>query len=206
MVRCKTGNYREAIADFNRAIQLNFSDAIVYRNRGRARSQLGDHPGAIADFNQALQIQPQDVLVYIARGNVYRAMGDYLRAIKDYNQALQIKPDDPQIYYNRAIAYTCIEEMPKAIADYQQAASMYCEQEDWPNYQQVLDRLQKIQSSIPESKTGLNNILRQRLLRLVGGHWEIAQRLIQQQQNSHPGMSQEWYLQKVIDDWEKDRG
>lgn len=42
------GNYREAIADFNQALRLNFQDAIVYRNRGKVRSVLGDHQGAIA--------------------------------------------------------------------------------------------------------------------------------------------------------------
>jgi hypothetical protein len=43
-------------------------------------------------------------------------------------------------------------------------------------------------------------------LRLVGGYWEIAQRLIDQAKYDYPGMSEEWYLQKVIGDWERDRG
>jgi len=203
VVRYKMGAYRQAIADFNQALKLNFQECIVYRNRGKARFQLGDHQGALADLNQSLKIQPEDPLGYIARAQVYREMGNYLQALQDYNQALQINPQDPQIYHNRAITYTLIEEMPKAIADYQQAASIYCEEGNWQNYQEVLDSLQKINSSTPKPKTKLNDTLRQRLLRLVGGHWEIAQRLIQQQQDHHPGMSQEWYLQKVIDDWEQ---
>ncbi len=206
VVRCKMGNYEAAIADFNQALQLNFHDAVVYRNRGKARSLLGDNQGAIADFNQALQIQPQDALVYVARGNVYRATGNYLDAIQDYTQALQINSDEAQAYYNRGIAYTFLEEMQQAVADYQQAASIYCEQENWENYHQVLNSLKKIQKHSPESKQQKYNLLQQRLLRLVGGYWEIAQRLIDQKQNYHPGMSQDWYLQKVIDDLERDRG
>lgn len=206
VVRCKMGNYQEAIADFNQALQLNFQDAFVYRNRGKARSLLGDNQGAIADFNQALQIQPQDALVYVARGNAYRAAGDYLGAIADYTQALQINPDDAQAYYNRGIAYTFLEEMPQAVADYQRAASIYCEQEDWDNYHQVLNNLKKIQTSHPESKQQKYNLLRQRLLRLVGGYWEIAQRLIEQKRDNYPGMTDEWYLQKAIEDLERDRG
>jgi tetratricopeptide (TPR) repeat protein len=133
-------------------------------------------------------------------------MGDYLRAIQDYAQALQINAHDASAYYNRGIAYTFLEELPHAIADYQKAASIFCEQEDWDNYQQVLDSLQKIQSSSPESKKATYNILRQRLLSMVGGQWEIAQRLIQQQRDYNPGMSDEWYLQKVIYDLQRDRG
>ncbi|WP_071189791.1 tetratricopeptide repeat protein [Trichormus sp. NMC-1] len=205
VVRCKMGNYREAIADFNQALQLNFQDAIVYRNRGKARSQLGDHQGALLDFNQAIKIEPENGLVYVARGNVYRSMGNYLAAIQNYAQALQINPHNPQAYYNRGLVYTFLEEMSKAIADYQKAASIFCEQEDWENYQQVLDSLQKIQSSVQGINKTTYNLLRQKLLRLVGGYWEIAQRLIQQKKNVYPGMSEEWYLQKVINDWESDR-
>ncbi|MBE9007787.1 tetratricopeptide repeat protein [Fortiea sp. LEGE XX443] len=206
VVHCKMGNYREAIADFNQALLLKFQDAIVYRNRGKARALLGDHQGAIADFNQAMQTQPQDALIYVARGNVYRAMGNYLGAIADYTQALQINPDDAQAYYNRGIAYTLLEEMQSAVEDCQKAASIFCEQEDWENYQQVLNSLQKIQTAYPESKKQKYNLLRQRLLRLVGGYWEIAQRLIDQKQDYYPGMSDEWYLQKVIEDLERDLG
>ncbi|WP_414563896.1 MULTISPECIES: tetratricopeptide repeat protein [unclassified Anabaena] len=206
VVRCKMGKYREAIADFNQAILLNFPDAVVYRNRGKARALLGDHQGAMADFNQALKIQPQDALVYVARGNAYRTSGNYLDAIQDYSQALKIHPDYAQAYYNRGIAYACLEEMQNAIADYQQAASIFCEQEDWENYHQVLESLQKIQKFSPESKQQNYKLLRQRLLRMVGGYWEIAQRLIDQKQEYHPGMTDEWYLQKVIDDLERDRG
>ncbi|MBR8834562.1 MAG: tetratricopeptide repeat protein [Stigonema ocellatum SAG 48.90 = DSM 106950] len=203
VVRCKQGNFRDAISDFNQALRLNFQDAIVYRNRGKARFQLGDHQGAMADFNQALQMQPQDALLYVARGNVYRAMGDYYGAIKDYTQALQINPDDAHAYYNRGMSYACLEEMQRAVEDYQRAASMFCEKEDWVNYQQVLDSLRKISSY--GSKNTTHNLQRQHLLRLVGGYWEIAQRLIEQAKNSYPGMSEEWYMEKVIQDLESDR-
>jgi len=205
VVRCKLGNYRDAISDFNSALRLNFQSGIVYRNRGKARSQLGDHQGAIADYNQALQIQPEDVLIYIARGNTHRAMGNYYAAIKDYTQALQINSSDAQAYYNRGIAYTHLEEMQHAIEDYQRAASIFCEKEDWQNYQQVLNSLKKIQSSTPEVKNAKHDLLRQRLLRMVGGYWEIAERLIEQKKDYYPGMSEDWYLQSVIDDLESDR-
>ncbi|MBD2195348.1 MULTISPECIES: tetratricopeptide repeat protein [Calothrix] len=206
VVNCKMGKYQEAIADFNQALKLNFVDAIVYRNRGKARCLLGDYQGAIADFNQALQTEPQDALVYVARGNAYRAMSNYLGAIKDYSQAIQINPEDAQAYYNRGIAHTHLEDMQQAIENYQKAASIFLEKEDWDNYKLVLDSLNKIQKSLPETKQQKYNLLRQRLLRLVGGQWEIAQRLIQQKKDNYPQMPEEWYLQKVITELERDRG
>ncbi|NET74454.1 MAG: tetratricopeptide repeat protein, partial [Sphaerospermopsis sp. SIO1G2] len=205
VVYSKLEKYRDAVSDFNQAIKLEFKDAIVYRNRGKARSFLGDYQGALADINQALEMQPQDILIYIARGNVYQEMGNYLAAIQDYSQAININPDHPLAYYHRGIAHARLEEMSNAVTDYQKAASIYCEQEDWKNHQQVLNSLQKIQSSLPETTKATYNLLRQRLLRMVGGHWEIAERLITQKKDFLPGMQEEWYLQKVIDDLERDR-
>jgi tetratricopeptide (TPR) repeat protein len=205
VVRYKMGNYREAIADFNQALQLKFADAIVYRNRGKARFQLGDHHGALADFSQVIKMQPEDNLVYTARGNVHRAMGDYLGAIKDYNQALEINTNDAQAYYNRGLAYALLEEMQLAIADYQKAASIFCEKQDWDNYQLVIDSLQKIQSFTPQINSQKSQISRQKLLRLVGGQWDIAMRLIQQQRDYFPGMTEDWYIEKVISQIERDR-
>jgi tetratricopeptide (TPR) repeat protein len=205
VVQCKIGNYREAISDFNQALKLDFHDVIVYRNRGKARCQLGDYQGALSDLNQALKMQPEDSLVYVARGNIYREMGNCVNAIQDYSQALQINHNYAPAYYNRGLAYTLLEETQNAVSDYQKAASIYCEQEDWENYQQVLNKLQTIQTFNPAINNQKYEVLRQRLLRLVGGQWEIAKRLIQQQEDNHPGMSDDWYLQRVIDQLERDR-
>ncbi|MGB3758371.1 MAG: tetratricopeptide repeat protein [Rivularia sp. (in: cyanobacteria)] len=206
VVYCKQGKYREAITDFNTALQLNFQDAAVYRNRGKARLQMGDNQGAIADFNQALRIQPEDDLIFVARGNAYQAIGHYLGAIEDYNQALEINLTSATAFYNRGLCNIRMEEIPQAIIDLQNAASIYCEKEDWDNYQRVLESLKKIHSPAPETQQNDYEKLRYRLLRLVGGQWEIAQRLIEQAKFYYPGMSEEWYIETVIHDLERDLG
>lgn len=204
VIRCKQGNYRDALADFNQALKFGFQDAIVYRNRGKARLQMGDTQGAINDFNQALTIEP-DAMIYVARGNAYRSMGNHLGAVEDYSKALQINPSDAQAYYNRGLAYTHIEEMQRAVDDYQKAASIFCEREDWQNYQLALDSLKQITAPSFDLRKPKSGIMRQKLLRLVGGHWEIAERLIDDAKYRYPGMSEEWYIEKVIQDLERDR-
>jgi hypothetical protein len=90
--------------------------------------------------------------------------------------------------------------MKAAIDDYQTAAQMFCEQEDWDNYQKAIDSLKTIQAQVPSETTPkLNNQqLRQRLLRLVGGYWEIAERLIDQAKAKYPGRTEQWYWETVI--------
>lgn len=206
----KMGNNQRAIADFDKALQFAPRNILAYRNRGTIRSEMGDNKGAIADFNKALEIEPDNSMTYISRGNALRDMGNYGLAIKDYNKALKINPNGAKAYYHRGIAYSRLEEMKKAIDDYENAVKIFGDKGDWNNYQKTLERLKKIQSSSPkrERKTNTNQDkerLRQKLLRMVGGYWEIAERLIEQARQNFPGMAEEWYWEKVIADLERDR-
>lgn len=61
-------------------------------------------------------------------------------------------------------------------------------------------------TSILSPPTTQAEILESRLLEILGGDIPTAKRLLRQQKLSKPGMSTEWYLQKVIWDLERDRG
>lgn len=50
-----------------------------------------------------------------------------------------------------------------------------------------------------------NRALQQKLFNLVGGDVAIAKRLLRQQRQLHQGKSENWYLEKVIYDLERDR-
>jgi tetratricopeptide (TPR) repeat protein len=209
IVYSKQKNWQKAIADFNQALRLSPQEPSIHRNRGKTRIQLGDYRGAIADLNLAIAAEPDDATLLWARGDAYQGMQDYATAIADYTQAITRLPEHPEIYLSRAKAYACQEEIKQAIEDYQTALSYYCETEDWTNYHRVLDLLKQLQQTAPAKSvvsTATTNSLRQRLLWLVGGHWEIAERLIEQVRASHPGREETWYLEKVIQDLERDRG
>ncbi len=48
-----------AIADFNKAIEINPNYAAAYAARGSARAQLGDKQGGIADLHKAAELSQQ---------------------------------------------------------------------------------------------------------------------------------------------------
>jgi regulator of sirC expression with transglutaminase-like and TPR domain len=50
--------YARAVENFSHAIELNPTDAELYRMRAHARGQLNDHAGAAADFTSALELSP----------------------------------------------------------------------------------------------------------------------------------------------------
>jgi uncharacterized Tic20 family protein len=57
----------------------------------------------------------------------------------------------------------------------------------------------------PKAKTSLNYQLQKRLLTLLKGDVPTAKRLLAQQRQRNPGRSDNWYLEKVIYDLERDR-
>ena len=69
-VKSKLGDYQGAIADYNKAIELDPKDATTYKLRGHEKSKLGDYQGEIADYNKAIELDPKDAEAYKLRGLV----------------------------------------------------------------------------------------------------------------------------------------
>ena len=56
------GGLQRALADLNRAIELDPSLAPIYANRGLVYMYLGESDPALADFNRALELDPKNPL------------------------------------------------------------------------------------------------------------------------------------------------
>ena len=92
------GNYKGAVADYDKAIQLKPDYAKAYHNRGYTAA-------AIADFDKAIRLKPDYASAYNNRGLAKKhALGDLSAAIADYDKAVQLKPDLASPYYNRGAA------------------------------------------------------------------------------------------------------
>lgn len=208
-VRIKQGNWQGAIADCNQAIQGGNADAITFRHRARAKLELGDRAGALADLDQSLALDGQEPLLWMARGDVKQATGDYLGAIADYDRALELGGDQPTILLLRAQAAVRVENLRQAIEDYQTAADLFCDRNDWERYRATLEQLKMLQQGTPSpiangNPQKLQNPLWQRLLGRVGGQEAIAQTLLDRARDHYPGMDEDWYLEKVLYDLERD--
>ena len=93
--------HQEAIADYDKALQIDPQLAAACYNRGNAKGVLGRHEEAIADYDKALQIDPQLAAAYCNRGHVKGLLGRHEEAIADYDKALQIDPQLATAYYSR---------------------------------------------------------------------------------------------------------
>jgi basic membrane protein A len=110
-----------AIADFDRAIELEPGLAEAYGNRGRAYAEMGDYDRAIADLNRTIELQPDLAEAYFNRGVAYWHKGDYDRAIADYDRAIELKPGLAEAYGNRGRVYAEMGDFDRAISDLDRA-------------------------------------------------------------------------------------
>src|SRR5690606_4339360 len=63
------GKYREALRDFDKAIELNPNFYQAYANRALIHRYLGDQANALNDYNRAIQLNANYDAAYIGRGN-----------------------------------------------------------------------------------------------------------------------------------------
>jgi tetratricopeptide (TPR) repeat protein len=87
-------DYDKAIADFDRAINLNPRTILAYGNRGNAKSAKGLVDAAIADYTKAISEDPNYTAAYTGRAMEYENKGEKARAIADYKKAISV----PQKY------------------------------------------------------------------------------------------------------------
>jgi tetratricopeptide (TPR) repeat protein len=115
------GRYQQAIADFNRALQIKPDNAAAYINLGHTHMEMGQYQQAMADFDRAIEIEPDNALAHLARGSVHRMLGQYQRAIADLNWVIQIEPDNALAHFGRGNSYLSLGRYQQAIADFNKA-------------------------------------------------------------------------------------
>jgi len=75
------GNLREALEDFNTAIELKPDVPEIWSNRGHCKSLMEDQPGALEDFKQGLRLSTE-------KGPLYAPLPD----VSAYSMLLRIAP------------------------------------------------------------------------------------------------------------------
>lgn len=112
---------RAAVADLDRAIELDPSLAQAFRFRGLARYLLGENDAAVADFDIAIGLAPSDARAYANRGLALKRLGDLEGAIADYTAALKHNQDDDGVLNNRALARMDAGDRAGALLDFEAA-------------------------------------------------------------------------------------
>jgi Flp pilus assembly protein TadD len=87
------GYYKEAFAEFNKAIDFNPENADAYGNRGIILMLEGDRTKAIADYNKAIELDPNNAAVYFNRGIAYYSGDELEKAASDFEKCIELSQE-----------------------------------------------------------------------------------------------------------------
>jgi tetratricopeptide (TPR) repeat protein len=114
-------NYKQAIDQFTKALQVDSKDPLIFYHRGLAYVAQDDFAEALADFTEALKLNPKNPMAHYHRGIAHRLLGQHDHAIEDYTRALKLDPRLALAYRNRSLAYAAKGDMERARADQERA-------------------------------------------------------------------------------------
>ncbi|WGK68225.1 tetratricopeptide repeat protein [Candidatus Haliotispira prima] len=114
----------EALAHFNKAIELDPNNANTHYNRGISYYEQGNRELALAHFNKVIELDPKHANAYNSRGNLYKVQGKDKEALIDYNKAIELDPKHAEAYHNRGSLYDEQGNWELALADYNKAIEL----------------------------------------------------------------------------------
>jgi len=148
--------YIEALAYYNRAIELDLANKVAWNNKGLTLVKLRREDEALKAYKKALEIDPdyrtasKNLKKLLERQKVVSVVdkdfkiaerdikeGRYQDAIIHYNLAIRKHPRFPAAFNNRGIAYLKLREYDNAIQSFKKALAID------PNYRPAKENLEK---------------------------------------------------------------
>ena len=114
----------KALADYDRAIQLDPTDAEAYRGRGIVYYTLQQYKKALDDYNRAIELDPINAQSYTNRGVIYDELQQRGKALADYNEAILLDSTETKAYNNRGLVYADLHRYEEALADLSRAIEL----------------------------------------------------------------------------------
>ena len=140
--------YRQAIADYSKAIELEPRFVDAYLKRCEMRYKLGDNQGVLNDCYEVFNIDLKVAKAHYYQGRARYSLGYTEPAIESYTTAIAHEPNYPQAHYYRGIAYKESRNNKAAVSDLTRAAELFRQQKNFDAYR----RTKKTVSELSKSK------------------------------------------------------
>lgn len=120
-------DFHGAIADFDKAVELDPEDLGTYIDRGQSKVYANDFAAAIKDFEfvltkDSVNKQGQNALCYM--GRIAQQEKEFELSIQYYDKLIKLTPDDAELYFNRGAAKDMIMDSKGSIKDYDKAIEL----------------------------------------------------------------------------------
>ena len=117
-------NYKVAIEDFQRAVELNPGYAEAYYNLGVSYGELSEIESAKESYKNALRINSNYPTAQNNLGQILLTQGEFDASIENFEWAIALKPDFAEAYNNLGNAFLGIEDLDNAIKSFKKAITL----------------------------------------------------------------------------------
>jgi len=118
------GRYEAAIADWQKALQINPEDDRAENNLGVALAATGKPDQAIPHFEKALALNPESDEAHTSFGAALAGTGRIDLAVPHYLKALEINPDNPEAHSSLGAALAQTGKLDEAIPHFERALAV----------------------------------------------------------------------------------
>jgi len=118
------GELDKAIAEYEKAIELEPNDADAHRNLGTAYGEQGKWEESAAAYERAIEIDPDFGEAYGDLAAAYFRLGRIPEALETGEKAIELAPDYATAHNNLGIIYKEQGEYDLAIAEYEKAIEL----------------------------------------------------------------------------------
>jgi lipoprotein NlpI len=120
----KLGEKDKALADCDKAIELDGKNAVAFQARGMIHQDKGDGDRALADYDKAVELGGNNAALFSDRGNVLLGRGEADKALADYDKAVKLSGNGVSALVERGGAYLAKGQFDAALADYARAIEL----------------------------------------------------------------------------------
>ncbi|MEL6440640.1 MAG: DnaJ domain-containing protein [Cyanobacteria bacterium J06621_8] len=144
LTRSQAKEYRQAINDYSKAIEINPKFVDAYLKRCEMHYKLGDNQGVLNDCYEVCSIDPTVAKAYYYQGRARYSLGYTQSAVDSYNLAIAQDQNYPQAYYYRGVAYKDLNNVSSAVDDLTRAAELFRAQKNFEAYRQTQKMVQEL--------------------------------------------------------------
>ncbi|MCK4745462.1 MAG: tetratricopeptide repeat protein [Bacteroidales bacterium] len=137
----KKMNYKDAIAQFDRVVEMDPDFEKAYIQRATAYGNLNEFAKSAEDFDRALVFNDKEPDLYYLSGEAHFKTGNYEFARIKLNKAISLKRNFLEAYQIRAIVFMEMGKYEEALEDCQKCLRLKEDEMGYYNLAQVYERL-----------------------------------------------------------------
>jgi predicted Zn-dependent protease len=123
-VHRKKGRHQEALAEYNKALQIRKNMAQPHYGIGLIYQVQNKEAAAVDEYKTAVKIDPDYIFAYNSMGMTYINMGQYNDAVSALKKAVQVHENFGDAHANLGEAYYKLKQYPEATKSLEMAIAL----------------------------------------------------------------------------------